>query len=74
MHPDLALVLGITLAAFSIPSMVSAFADRRTPRVSALVVILAGVLILWAMNTQPNGYQWRDIPETFVRVIARFLN
>ena len=36
MNPDLALVLGIVIAGFSIPAIVSAFSDSRAPARSVL--------------------------------------
>lgn len=74
MDPDVALVLGLVLAAFSIPAMVSAFSDQRVPRTSAVLVLIAGGLVLWALNTRHGGYDWPDIPKAFVRVAAQLLN
>lgn len=74
MSPDLALVLGVVLAAFSIPSIMSAMIDRRAPRASAITVLLAGGLILFALQTNPGGYALQDVPDAFVRVLARYIN
>ena len=74
MDPDLALVIGLLLASLSIPSIVSAFSDSRAPRMSAIVFVVAGALVLYALRTHPQGYGWSDIPEAFIRVAARFLN
>ncbi|MEQ8895882.1 MAG: hypothetical protein RID23_02235 [Roseovarius sp.] len=73
MNPDLLLVFGIALAVLSVPSMLSAFADRRTPRAAALVAIVAGCMIVWAIREQPGGYTIQEIPEVFVRVAAEFI-
>ena len=73
MTPDLYLVLGIIIAGFSIPSVLSAISDRRAPRASAITILIAGGLILLAVQTQPGGYRLEDIPEVFVRVIASFM-
>jgi hypothetical protein len=51
MTTDLALVLGIVIAAFSIPSILSAFSDRRAPRASAITILIAGALVLYAIQT-----------------------
>ena len=45
MDTDMALILGLVLAAFSVPSMVSAYSDGRAPRASALTILIAGGLI-----------------------------
>tara|TARA_R110002110_G_scaffold40504_9_gene129501 strand:- start:710 stop:934 length:225 start_codon:yes stop_codon:yes gene_type:complete len=73
MEPDLALVLGIIIAAFSIPSILSALSDRRAPRASFITVLIGGGLILYAMRTAPGGYTLMDMPDVFTRVIAQFI-
>jgi len=73
MSPDMYLVLGILIAGFSIPSVLSALSDRRAPRASAITILIAGGLILLAVQTQPGGYTLNEIPDVFVRVIARFI-
>lgn len=72
MDPDLALVLGLALAALAIPSVISAFSDNRTPRASALVILIAGGLVVFALRSQPGGYALEDIPDTILHVIARY--
>ncbi|MEL6452855.1 MAG: hypothetical protein AAFQ19_16500 [Pseudomonadota bacterium] len=73
MDPDVFLVLGIIIAGFSIPSILSALSDGRAPRASALTVLIAGGLILYAIQTQPGGYTFQDLPDAFVRVAARYM-
>lgn len=70
---DLLLVLGIALAGLSVPSIMSAFIDGRAPRASALTVLIAGGMVLYAIHSQPSGYTLQDIPDVFVRVIARYI-
>ena len=73
MTPDIALVLGLVLAALAIPSMVSAFADARAPRVSAIMVMIGGALVLYAISSQPGGYSLDDIPRAIFRVIGQLV-
>jgi hypothetical protein len=73
MESDLALVAGIVIAGFSIPSMLSALTDRRAPRASAVTVLIAGGLIIYGIRTHPGGYSLQDVPAAFVRVVAQFL-
>lgn len=73
MDPDTFLVLGLIIAGFSIPSIMSALSDGRAPRASALTILIAGGLILYAIQTQPGGYALQDIPDVFVRVVARYV-
>ena len=73
MDPDIALTLGIIIAAFSIPSILSALSDSRAPRASALTVLIGGGLILYAIQTSPGGYTLDQVPEVVIRVIGQFM-
>ena len=73
MDPDLALVLGVILGALSVPSILSALSDKRAPRASALTVLIAGGLILYAANQLPGGIALDQIPDKFVSVLARYM-
>ncbi len=72
MDSDLALVLGLAIAALSVPSIVSAFSDSRAPRASVLTVLIAGGLIVYAIRSHPGGYALEDIPDAILHVIARY--
>jgi hypothetical protein len=74
MEPDLFLVIGVIVAAFSVPSILSAISDGRAPRASALTVLIAGGMVLYALQTQPGGYSMAEIPEVFVRVFGTYVN
>jgi hypothetical protein len=67
---DLYLVIGIVILAFAIPSIVSALSDGRAPRVAAVMVLIGGGLVVWAVAKKPGGYTLEDIPHAFVRVIG----
>jgi len=73
MDPDLALVIGLTLGAFSVPSIMSAVTDGRAPRASAITILIAGGLVLLAINGKGGGYTLQDIPNAFVRVIDKYI-
>ncbi|SDF02392.1 hypothetical protein [Sulfitobacter delicatus] len=73
MNTDLALVIGCLLAVLSVPSILSALTDRRAPRASALTVLIAGGLILYALRANPGGYSFAELPNVFVSVAADFL-
>ncbi len=74
MNSDLLLVLGITVGAFSIPAVISAFSDSRPPRAAAIAIVVSGSLILTAFVTKPGGYTAHQIPEVFARVIAELVH
>ncbi len=73
MDPDLVFTLGVVIGVFSLPAMLSAFSERRAPRVAALTVILAGVMILWSVRENPGRYSLGAIPDIFVKVVADYL-
>ncbi len=73
MDPDLFLVIGIVIAVLTVPSLLSAYVDGRTPRAGALLVLIAGTLIVVALSNHPGGYELKEIPEAFYRVAGRYL-
>lgn len=73
MDPDLVFVIGLVLAVFSVPAIISAFSEGRAPRVAAFTVISAGVMVIWAIQTKPGGYAFSDIPKIVVQVVAEYL-
>lgn len=73
MEPDLALTLGVVITAFSVPGILSALSDRRAPRASSLTILIGGALILFAITTQPGGYQLKDVPDVFMRTLGQFV-
>ncbi|GAB4299520.1 MAG: hypothetical protein Kow0058_15290 [Roseovarius sp.] len=73
MTSDLILVIGIVLAALSVPAVLSALSDGRPPRAGAISILVAGGLIVWAVQSRPGGYRWEDIPRAFVRVVAHYM-
>lgn len=73
MDPDLALVLGIIICGFSIPSILSAISDSRAPRASMLTILIGGGLVLYASQNSPGGLALGEIPDKFVSVLSRYL-
>ncbi|WIY27164.1 hypothetical protein [Parasedimentitalea psychrophila] len=72
MDPDVALILGLVIGGFSIPSILSAMSDRRPARASALTILLAFGLVLYALVTKSGGYQLDQIPDVFFAVLGRY--
>jgi len=72
MDSDLALVIGMVIAVFSVPSVLSAISDGRAPRASALTILIGGGLILFAIQTHPGGYALADVPDVVMEVVARY--
>ncbi|MFP4273631.1 MAG: hypothetical protein ACLFRU_01285 [Paracoccaceae bacterium] len=74
MDPDLALVIGLVVAVFAIPGIVSALSDGRPPRAAAFSVMVAGGLVAWALIAKPGGYRLDEVPEAVIAVLGRLLN
>ena len=73
MDQDLALILGLLVAGFGIIGMLSAISDGRGPRASAITILIAGCLIIYALITKPGGYTVAQIPDVFFGVLARII-
>ena len=74
MDPDLYFVLGIIIGAFSIPAILSAYTEGRTPRAAAILVMIGGGLVALAIYSSPQGYTIEEVPDVFVRVIGKYIN
>lgn len=73
MDPDLTLVIGVLLGVFSLPSIVSAFAERRAPRIAFLTLLVGGGLAYWAVSQDPERYTVLGFPDLLIEVIGRFM-
>jgi hypothetical protein len=73
MDPDLLLVIGLVVGILAVPSMLSALSESRAPRAAAIVVLIAGVLVVVAMQTKGGGYTIAEIPQVFLNVIGRYI-
>jgi hypothetical protein len=73
MDTDLALTLGMVIGAFAIPALVSSYSDRRAPRISMLMILTAGAMILYALMAKPGGYSFAQLPDVIFGVFARFM-
>ncbi len=73
METDLALVLGLLLAGFSVPALMSAISDGRPPRISFVMILAAGALVLYAVIMKPGGYTLVEMPDVFFGVVNRFI-
>jgi hypothetical protein len=73
MDADLLLVIGLVLGVLAVPSMISAFSDGRAPRAASVAVLLAGVLVVLALNNKTGGYTISEIVQAFYNVIGRYI-
>ncbi|MDU8912581.1 hypothetical protein [Aestuariicoccus sp. MJ-SS9] len=72
MDPDTSLVMGLAIAVLSVPAMVSAMSDGRSPRAAAVALILGGGLMVYAVQAREGGYRIDEVPTAIYRVIAKF--
>ena len=73
MDTDTFFVFGAIIAVLAIPAVTSAFLDGRTPRVPAIIVLIGGIMIGYAISQRPNAYNFETLPDVFVRVIGSFI-
>lgn len=73
MDTDLFLVIGIVILGLTIPPILGALFDGRPPRTPAILVLIAGGMITFAIIQHPGGYSFQDVPDAFVRVIGKYL-
>lgn len=73
MDTDTVFVMGLFIAIFSVPSMVSAWSDGHVPRVASIVAILGGGMMVWAHSQQVGGYKFDEIPDLIIQVIGKFV-
>ncbi len=73
MDYDLLFVLGCIITAFSIPAIVSAFSDGRTPRYPALIILIGMMMVGYVAQERPGVYTFETLPEVFVSVIGRYI-
>ena len=74
MQPDVMIVAGMGLVVLSLPSILSAWADKRAPRLGALLLLGGGGMVLWAFRAREGGYSWAELPGVFYGVIGQILN
>ncbi|CRK75446.1 hypothetical protein [Nereida ignava] len=73
MQTDFYFVLGLVFAVLAVPSIFSAYAEGRSPRLSALLVLISGGLLAYAVTTKPGGYEVAEIPSVVIAVIGQLL-
>jgi len=71
---DLPFVVGLILAAFSIPAIVNAISDKRWPKGSLLALIIGVGLVVYVVREEPEEYSLDTVDDVFVRVVAEYIN
>ncbi|MGP3697874.1 hypothetical protein [Rhodobacter sp. NSM] len=73
LNSELFLVMGVMVGVLAVPALFSAAVDGRPPRAGAILVLVAGTLIVLALEGRPGGYDMADIPRAFSNVFGRLL-
>jgi hypothetical protein len=71
--PDICVAVGVILLVLSVPSVISAIIDKRAPRVAAITMVIAGSLIVYAVQTNPGVYSLKEVPNVFIRIAAMII-
>ena len=71
---DLFVVVGVLVAALSLPSALSAFGNERFPYVALLVIVLGFGTVALGIYGAQGGYSLARIPHSFVEILARIIN
>jgi len=50
--------------------MLNAYSTGRAPRTAAMLLVVGGGMIVWAVTQQPNSYSIAELPQVFMRVFA----
>lgn len=73
MNTDLFMVVGLGVMMLSIPSAISAFADRRFPLVALIVVALGAASFAYGWQTHGEPMTLAEVPHVIIRVLARVI-
>ncbi|KPQ06442.1 MAG: Protein of unknown function (DUF3028) [Rhodobacteraceae bacterium HLUCCA12] len=71
---DLMLLAGLAFLPLAFVAFVAAWADRRRPVPGLILLILGAGMVGWAHFNHPaGGYDWADVPDLALSVLARLL-
>ncbi len=73
MGPEYYLVGSLVLAAFSIPAILSAWIDRRSPWRALVVILIAAWLFFRYTRLTDNSLSLAEITAAFAKVIGDIL-
>jgi hypothetical protein len=73
MDTDLLLTVGIVLAILTLPALLAAWSEGRAPRLAAIILLAAMVLVVTALTQKPGGYAFAEIPKVMLAVAGRYV-
>lgn len=74
MTNDLILVIGVVVFALSVPAILSAFVDNRSPRRAAALAAVGVAMVAYALSQAPGGVDLALVPAAFARLIGEIVN
>ncbi|KAA9010524.1 hypothetical protein [Histidinibacterium aquaticum] len=74
MDNDLLVVIGVILFALSLPALLNAVTHGIPPRGALLALVVGGAMTGVGIVQHPGSYQLSDVPESFARVYARYID
>jgi hypothetical protein len=72
--PDILVVLATLIVGLSLASLLSAWADRQSPIMVFVSLVIGVSMFIYVHTQQTNGLEWRDVPNSFISVVARVIN
>jgi hypothetical protein len=73
-NTDLFLTLGVIILVMTLPSLLNAWTEGRPPRIGAIAIIVAAILISIAVTQKPSGYTFREVPGVMMKTIRGAFN
>ncbi|KPA23486.1 MAG: hypothetical protein ACU0BK_12630 [Shimia sp.] len=74
MTTDYLIAIGALIGLFSIPAMLSGYADERRPTKAMAAFILAASILATGWILDPSRYSIAELPNVIVRVIAYMMH
>ena len=71
---EIPLAVGLVLLVLAGIALAGALIEGRPPRVAAVVLVVSGGLVIWAVRSAGRPLTWEDIPLSFVALAAGILN
>lgn len=74
MTTDYLITIGALIGLFSIPAMLSGYAEERRPTKAMAAFILAAAVLATGWILDPGRYSIAELPNVVVRVIAHIMH
>lgn len=72
-YADTAFLVGLVFIACSVASLISAYAHNRSLRGPALLTVLGGAAMAFAISSKPGGYKFTDATDLLLHSITSLI-